>query len=184
MNLRGVKPSGAGMIYSHALKTAARGTAARAPRLARVRHAHVAVGAIKIDEAMKAFVETRVLPGTGVEAEAMWAGFAALVTDLAPQNKRLLQERDTIQAKIDAYLKQKRDEASDGVALPAPVRRPTAEYKSFLTSIGYLVPAGPPFTIESTNVDPEICAVPGPQLVCPVDNARFIVNAANARWGR
>ncbi|SHI61315.1 malate synthase G [Wenxinia saemankumensis] len=112
------------------------------------------------------FVEERALPGTGVEAETFWSGFAALVRDLAPRNAALLERREELQARIDARLKGggKADEA-------------------FLREIGYLVEEGPDFEIATRDVDPEIADIAGPQLVVPITNARFALNAANARWG-
>ncbi len=117
-------------------------------------------------------VETRVLPSLPVTAEAFWQGYAALLRDLAPQNRALLDKRATLQAQIDDWLKARRGQPHDPQA-----------YRAFLTEIGYLVPEGPAFEVTTQNVDPEIATLAGPQLVVPVMNARFALNAANARWG-
>ncbi|WP_425100870.1 malate synthase G [Tropicibacter sp. S64] len=127
---------------------------------------------LQVAAELAAFIETDVLPGTGVDAGAFWAGFSALAHDFGPKNKALLDKRETIQAKIDAWHKARRGHAHDRVV-----------YKAFLQDIGYIVPEGGDFSIETSNVDPEIAEVPGPQLVVPVTNARFVLNAANARWG-
>ena len=115
-------------------------------------------------------IEREVLPGSGVTAEAFWAGFAALLTDLTPRNRALLARRDELQARIDAWYR-----SHPGAAL--------APYKAYLQEIGYLEPEGPAFSISTTNVDAEIATIAGPQLVVPVKNARYALNAANARWG-
>jgi malate synthase len=117
------------------------------------------------------FVETEVLPGTGVTAERFWEAFSAIVHDLAPKNRELLAKRDRLQAAIDDWHR------SNGV--PSDM----AAYKAFLTDIGYLVEPGPDYEISTSNVDPEITTICGPQLVVPVMNARYALNAANARWG-
>ena len=121
---------------------------------------------------MAQFIETQALPGTGVASADFWKGFSALVHDLGPKNRALLSEREEIQAKIDAWHIANRSADHDAVA-----------YTNFLKEIGYLVPEGPAFEIETTNVDPEIASTPGAQLVVPITNARFALNAANARWG-
>lgn len=134
--------------------------------------AYVEKDKIKVDAALAAFVERDVLPGTGVAPDAFWAGFSALVNDFAPKNRALLAKREAIQAKLDAYHLENRGKPHDRAA-----------YKSFLEEIGYIAPKGGDFTIDTANVDPEIATIPGPQLVVPVTNARFVLNAANARWG-
>ncbi|WP_457650293.1 malate synthase G [Profundibacter sp.] len=121
---------------------------------------------------MVAFVEGLALPGTGVDAETFWQGFAALVHDLGPKNRDLLAIRADMQAKIDGWHIAQRGQAHDAVA-----------YQAFLHDIGYLLPEGVDFAIQTTNVDPEIASIAGPQLVVPIMNARFALNAANARWG-
>jgi malate synthase len=127
---------------------------------------------IEVDGELRRLVQEEMLPGTGIEPASFWTGFAALLRDLTPENKRLLARRDELQALIDA-----RNEALDGRA-PDP-----AEEEAFLREIGYLVDPPPPFTIGTANVDPEIAAIAGPQLVVPVNNARYALNAVNARWG-
>ncbi len=127
---------------------------------------------LQVDTILARFVEDEALPGTGIAAAAFWSGFAGLLQDFAPQNRALLAKRDDLQAKIDAWHIARRGQPHDHAA-----------YKAFLAQIGYLLPEGPAFTIETTNVDPEIASVPGPQLVVPVTNARYALNAANARWG-
>ncbi|PWJ19261.1 malate synthase G [Jannaschia seohaensis] len=127
---------------------------------------------LQVDAALARFVEEEALPGTGVAAEAFWDGFAKLVADLAPRNAALLAERAEIQGKIDDWHRARTGQPHDAEA-----------YKAFLTEIGYLVPEGAPFQIDTANVDPEIAEVPGPQLVVPITNARYALNAANARWG-
>ena len=118
------------------------------------------------------FIETRALPGTGIEASAFWAGLSALIHDLGPENRALLDKRQALQDRIDAWHIAHRDRPHDHEA-----------YRAFLTEIGYLLPEGPDFEIETANTDPEIASVPGPQLVVPITNARYALNAANARWG-
>lgn len=118
------------------------------------------------------FIETSALPGTGVTAEAFWSGLSQLVHDLGPENRALLAKRADIQGQIDAWHIERRGQAHDAEA-----------YTAFLREIGYLLPEGDDFEIETQNVDPEIANVPGAQLVVPITNARFALNAANARWG-
>ncbi len=127
---------------------------------------------LQVDAVLARFVESEALPGTGVEAEAFWSGFAGLLAQFAPKNRELLAKRETLQGQIDAWHIARRGQPHDHPA-----------YKAFLAEIGYLLPEGPAFTIETTNVDLEIASVPGPQLVVPVTNARYALNAANARWG-
>jgi len=118
------------------------------------------------------FIEGAALPGTGIDAGTFWAGLSELVHDLGPKNRALLQTRADMQAKIDSWHKERAGQPHDADA-----------YTSFLREIGYLVPEGPAFEIDTKGVDPEIAQVPGPQLVVPITNARFALNAANARWG-
>ncbi len=127
---------------------------------------------LQVDAQLVEFLETKALPGTGVSTNDFWAGFAALINDLTPKNRALLARRDDLQAKINDWHRTHRDGPMDHKA-----------YRAFLERIGYLLPEGPAFQIETTNVDREIATVPGPQLVVPITNARFALNAANARWG-
>jgi len=126
---------------------------------------------LQVDAVLARFLETEALPGTGIAPEAFWTGFADLLEKFAPQNRALLARRDDLQTKIDAWHIARRGQPHDHAA-----------YKAFLTEIGDLLPEGPAFTIETTNVDPEVARVPGPQLVVPITNARYALNAANARW--
>ncbi|NGM45599.1 malate synthase G [Rhodobacter sp. SGA-6-6] len=127
---------------------------------------------LQVDGQLARFIEDRALSGTGVAPEAFWSGFAAILTDLAPKNRALLAKRQDLQDKIDAWHRARRGQPHDHAA-----------YKAYLAEIGYLLPEGPAFRIETENVDPEIARVPGPQLVVPITNARYALNAANARWG-
>ncbi|EBA03070.1 malate synthase [Rhodobacterales bacterium HTCC2150] len=127
---------------------------------------------LKVSEQLVEFIESKALPGSGVEADAFWSGLSDVVHQMGPRNRALLEKRETIQAQIDAWHVQHRNENHDAAA-----------YKAFLQEIGYLVPEGEDFSIDTANVDPEIATVAGPQLVVPITNARFALNAANARWG-
>ena len=118
------------------------------------------------------FVEDAALPGTGVSADAFWTGFSNIVHELGPKNRALLGKRSDIQSQVDSWHVARRGQDHDA-----------ATYTDFLKEIGYLVPEGAPFSIDTANVDPEIAMLPGPQLVVPITNARFALNAANARWG-
>ncbi|MFN4171087.1 MAG: malate synthase G [Pseudorhodobacter sp.] len=127
---------------------------------------------LSVDPILAAFVEAEALPGTGVAPQAFWDGLAAAVAELGAQNRALLAVRADLQARIDAWHRDRRGRPHDPAA-----------YRAFLADIGYLEPEGPDFTIETTHVDPEIATIAGPQLVVPVMNARYALNAANARWG-
>ncbi len=129
-------------------------------------------GGLQIAQALYDFVNNEALPGTGVTSEQFWSGFDAIVHDLAPKNRALLEKREAIQAKIDAWHQERQGQAFD-----------LAAYKAFLTDIDYLLPEGEDFQASTANVDPEMATMAGPQLVVPVMNARFALNAANARWG-
>lgn len=133
---------------------------------------HKNIGSLKVNAEFHDFVVDELLPATGLDADAFWSGLEALVDELTPINRELLAKRDTIQQAIDDWHRARADTALDH-----------QEYVSFLRSIGYLVDAGEPFQISTQNVDAEIAHIAGPQLVVPVSNARFALNAANARWG-
>ena len=127
---------------------------------------------LRVAKELATFLEEEALPGTGIDPDRFWTGFSALAHDFGPRNAALLQQREDLQVKINAWHIARRRQPHDREA-----------YKAFLEQIGYLAREGKPFTVETTNVDPEIALVPGPQLVVPVTNARFALNAANARWG-
>ncbi|MBD3766007.1 MAG: malate synthase G [Rhodobacterales bacterium] len=127
---------------------------------------------LQVAAELAAFVEDRALPGTGVSPETFWAGLAATLQAMGPRNRALLDRRAALQQQIDEWHRARRGRPHDAAA-----------YRAFLTAIGYLVPEGPDFTVDTANTDPEIATVPGPQLVVPVMNARYALNAANARWG-
>ena len=129
-------------------------------------------GALQVAKTLYDFVNEEALPGTGVDQSAFWSAFESLLVDLTPKNKELLAKRDTIQAQIDAWHRERKGQALD-----------QGEYQAFLKEIGYLQEEGPAFQIETANVDDELANKPGPQLVVPVMNARYALNAANARWG-
>ncbi len=133
---------------------------------------YVQKGGIQVAQALYDFVNEKAIPGTGIDAEAFWASFDALANELAPKNKALLAKRDDLQAKIDAYHTERKGQPHNA-----------AEYKAFLQEIGYLVAEGEDFQATTASVEPEIATMAGPQLVVPVMNARFALNAANARWG-
>jgi malate synthase len=132
----------------------------------------IQVGGLQVAKELFDFVNEKAIPGTGVDQDKFWSGFSAIANELAPKNKALLAKRDDLQAKIDAYHTEHKGQPLN-----------FAEYKSFLQEIGYLVPEGPAFTATTENVEPEIAEMAGPQLVVPVMNARFALNASNARWG-
>ena len=132
----------------------------------------IEAGTLQVDKELYDFINNEALPGTGVSPEAFWSGFDRLVHDLAPRNRELLATRDDLQAKIDDWYQENRDQPID---LP--------DYKAVLQEIGYLVPEGGDLAVSTANVDPEISTIAGPQLVVPVTNARYALNAANARWG-
>lgn len=127
---------------------------------------------LRVDQPLADFIEQECLDGAGLTGEAFWTGLAAIFATLTPSNRALLGKRDALQAAIDAWHDARKGKAFDQAA-----------YLQFLKEIGYLVDEPAPFTIGVTNVDPEIAAMAGPQLVVPARNARFVLNAANARWG-
>ncbi|WLI44917.1 malate synthase G [Pseudomonas beijingensis] len=133
---------------------------------------HVQVGGLQVAKVLFDFVNNEAIPGTGLTADAFWAGADKVIHDLAPKNQALLAKRDDFQARIDAWHQARAGQAHDAVA-----------YKAFLQDIGYLLPEAADFQATTQNVDDEIARMAGPQLVVPVMNARFALNASNARWG-
>ncbi len=133
---------------------------------------YAARAGLSVDRRLVDFVEDEAAPAAGVEADVVWRGLAQVVAELAPRNRDLLAERTRIQEAIDAWHRERAGRAVDA-----------AEYRAFLIEVGYLVPDGEPFTIDTDHVDPEIATLAGPQLVVPASNARYALNAANARWG-
>ncbi|GLK90886.1 malate synthase G [Pseudomonas turukhanskensis] len=132
----------------------------------------VQVGGLQVAKVLFDFVNNEAIPGTGISAEQFWEGAQSVIKDLAPKNQALLAKRDDFQAKIDAWHQARAGQAHDAVA-----------YKAFLEEIGYLLPEVADFQATTQNVDEEIAHMAGPQLVVPVMNARFALNASNARWG-
>ena len=133
---------------------------------------YVEAGGLKIDKALHALVRDEIAPGTGVEPADFWASLAQIVAELGPENAALLAKRDALQKQLDEWHRARKGQVIDA-----------AEYRKFLFDIGYMVSEGGAFEANPVNVDPEIATVAGPQLVVPVDNARYALNAANARWG-
>lgn len=127
---------------------------------------------LQVAEALHKLLVNEIAPGTGIDPDTFWQGLADIWSSLGPVNERLLAERESLQAQIDHWHKERRSKAFDPI-----------EYQAFLREIGYLHPQPEPFSITTENVDPEIARVAGPQLVVPVMNARYALNAANARWG-
>lgn len=132
----------------------------------------VQVGGLQVAKVLYDFVNTQAIPCTGLTAEQFWDGATKVLKDLAPKNRALLEKRDALQAQIDEWHLARKGQAHDAVA-----------YKAFLQDIGYLLPEAADFQASTQNVDDEIARMAGPQLVVPVTNARFALNAANARWG-
>ena len=130
----------------------------------------ISIAGINVDSQLYQFVNEEVLPGSGVESEHFWTSFAQILNDLSSNNRQLLEKRDDLQTQIDSWYKEKGAQDS-------------AAEKEFLTRIGYIVEKGDDFKIKVSNVDEEIAKIAGPQLVVPVDNARYALNACNARWG-
>jgi malate synthase len=138
--------------------------------------ARVEVGNLRVARVLHDFITNEALPGTGIDPDSFWSGVDKVVADLTPQNQELLAHRDQLQAQLDKWHRQHVIEPIDTPEL-------RQSYKDFLTEIGYLRPEPDDFTITTANVDDEITTTAGPQLVVPVLNARFALNAANARWG-
>ena len=127
---------------------------------------------LQVDARLVQFIETEALPGSGIAAEAFWQGLSEGIASFGPQNRDLLAKRDALQAQIDDWFRARKGQPFD-----------TQAHEAFLREIGYMVPEGPDFSIDTAHTDPEIAMIPGPQLVVPVMNARYALNAANARWG-
>ena len=132
----------------------------------------IKTGGLQVDKKLYDFINDEALPGTGVSQETFWSGLDRLVHGLSPRNRELLAKRDELQRHLDAWYQENRDQSID-----------LDEYKTILKEIGYLVQEGDDFSVSTSNVDPEISTIAGPQLVVPVTNARYALNAANARWG-
>ena len=135
---------------------------------------------LQVATVLQQFIDKQVLPGTGVDSATFWRGFDAIVADLAPKNIALLAERDRLQSEIDAWHK-----AHPGPITAGDPAKPTdmTQYRAFLERIGYLVENPKKVKINTFNVDAELSKQAGPQLVVPITNARYALNAANARWG-
>ena len=130
----------------------------------------VEISGLSVDRGLYDLIDQEITPGTGVDSAAFWQSFADILEDMGPENRRLLEFRDELQRKLDAWHLARKDGFD------------AAEYKAYLQEIGYLLPEGDAFEVTTANVDPEIGEIAGPQLVVPVDNARYALNAANARW--
>src|SRR5574340_65306 len=134
--------------------------------------ARIHVAGLQVAKPLYDLVRDEIAPGTGIAGNRVWQGFADIVREMTPKNRALLARRDELQARIDAWHLERRHQPHDAAA-----------YKPFLEEIGYLLPEGEDFSIATDNVDDEIARIAGPQLVVPVNNARYALNAANARWG-
>jgi malate synthase len=132
----------------------------------------IEIGGLLINETLHRLVEEEIAPGTGVDGETFWTGLGKIVGELGGHNRELLEKRDRLQARLDTWYLERKGDALD-----------QTDYQGFLNEIGYLVPEGDHFEVITANVDEEIAKISGPQLVVPVDNARYALNAANARWG-
>ncbi len=135
-------------------------------------NARVELGQLSIARPLYELVANEIAPGTGVKPEKFWSALEAIVRDLGPKNRELLEKREALQSKLDEWHRQRKGQNID-----------LSEHRSFLLEIGYLMPEGDDFQVHVSNVDAEIATIAGPQLVVPVDNARYAINAANARWG-
>ena len=132
----------------------------------------IEIGGLQVASELYQLVNEQVIPGTGIDSDKFWADFESILNDLGPRNVELLAIRESFQAQIDQWHEARAGQPHDASA-----------YRQFLQDIGYLVPAGDSFSITTENVDAEICSIAGPQLVVPITNARYSLNAANARWG-
>ena len=133
---------------------------------------YIEIAGLRVDRGLSEFIENEATPGTGIKPSAFWQSLSDIVRDLGPKNRQMLDRRDELQTAIDSWHTERAGQPID-----------PAEYKAFLSEIGYLLPEPADFQIETANVDDEIATAAGPQLVVPVDNARYALNAANARWG-
>ncbi|MEM7505221.1 MAG: malate synthase G [Pseudomonadota bacterium] len=143
-----------------------------APKAAGGKKNRVIVAGLQVATELHEFIETEALPGTGVSSTDFWQGFGKLVADYAPRNRSLVAKREALQGQIDDWHRANRGKPHDAAA-----------YRAFLEEIGYLVPEGADFKVDTTGVDREFAEIAGPQLVVPIMNARYALNAANARWG-
>jgi len=132
---------------------------------------YIRVGGIQVAKPLYDLIRDEMTPGTGLNPDTLWAALTGIIHDLAPRNRALLERRDALQSEIDAWHLDHGQPLDEGA------------YRAFLSDIGYLLPEGPEFQVTTAQVDPEIATLAGPQLVVPVDNARYALNAANARWG-
>ncbi len=130
------------------------------------------IGGLKVAKPLYDLVKDEIVPGIGIDPDAFWNSFGEIVRELAPRNRDLLAKRDALQAELNAWHREHRAQ---------PLEMDV--YRAYLSEVGYLVPEGPDFLVSTTNVDPEIAAIAGPQLVVPLSNARYALNAVNARWG-
>ena len=132
---------------------------------------YIKIKDLSVSEKLANFINDKLLPGTKISKERFWSGFNKYIHELSPKNKNLIEKRERIQKLIDAWHKDRIDTKFN-----------LKKYTDFLKKIGYLKKSGSNFKIKTKNVDKEISSICGPQLVCPVSNARFLLNAANARW--
>ena len=138
---------------------------------ANMKEQYIKIRNLSISEKLINFVNNELLPGTKIKKESFWNGFDKYAHELSPKNKKLLENREKLQKTIDTWHKDHKDEKFD-----------IKKYSGFLKKISYLKKIGPDFKIKTKNVDPEISNICGPQLVVPISNARYALNAANARW--
>ncbi|HBP84286.1 MAG TPA: malate synthase G, partial [Gammaproteobacteria bacterium] len=132
----------------------------------------VSLHGLSIDRDLFALINDQALPHIGIAHEAFWSGFSDLISELTPKNRALLARREELETLINEWHAERRGIPHD-----------PKSYRAFLSDIGYLAPEGPDFSVSTQGIDPEITAIPGPQLVVPVNNARYAINATNARWG-